>query len=101
MNSCVTYHGGEVRAIHRSMSETGSLTEALASCGFRCAGLPWDVDSNPEMQDNRTNQDRPRIQVVAFLYQSPNSSYTNLKDTAPFVIAGGLTGHDFSNPLYL
>ena len=49
------------------MSETVSLTEALASCGFRCAGLPWDVDPNPEMQENRVDRDRPRIQVVDYL----------------------------------
>ena len=49
MNSYVfTYHGSEVRAIHRSMSETIPLTGALASCGFRCIGLPWGVDSNPK-----------------------------------------------------
>ena len=101
MNSYVfTYHGSEVRAIHRSMSETVSLTEALASCGFRCVGLPWDVDSNPKMQENRVDRDRPRIQVVDYLYESPNSSYTNLKDASPIVIAGGLTGHGFSNPQY-
>ena len=29
-----TYHGSEVRAIHRSMSETVSLTEALAFVDF-------------------------------------------------------------------
>ena len=91
MNSYVfTYHGSEVRAIHRSMSETVSLTEALASRGFRCVGLPWDVDSNPKMQENRVDRDRPRIQVVDYLYESPNSSYTNLKDASPIVIAGGL-----------
>ena len=74
MNSYVfTYHGSEVRAIHRSMSETVSLTEALASCGFR-VGLPWDVGSNPKMQENRVDRDRPRIQVVDRLYKSPSSS---------------------------
>ena len=87
-----THHGSEVRAIHRSMSETVPLIEALASCGFRCVGLPWDVDSNPKMQDNRVDRDRPRIQVVDYLfYKSPNSSYTHLKDASPVVIAGGLT----------
>ena len=80
------------------MSETVSLTEALASCGFRCVGLPWDVESNPKMQENRVDRDRPRIQVVDYLYKSPNSSYTNLKDASPIVIAGGVTGHDMSNP---
>ena len=101
MNSHVfTYHGSDVRAIHRSMSETVSLTEALASCGFRCVGLPWDVDSNYKMQENRVDRDRPRIQVVYHLCKSPNPSYTSLKDASPTVIAGGLAGHDFSNTQY-
>ena len=101
MNSYVfTYHGSEVRAIHRSMSETVSLTEALASCGFRCVGLPWDVDSSPKMQENRVDRHRPRIQVVDYVCEPPNSSYTNIKDASPIVSAGGLTGHDFSNPQY-
>ena len=101
MNSYVfTYHGSEVRAIHRSMSETVSLTEALASCGFRCVGLSWDVGSDTNLQDNRVDQDRPRIQVVEYSYKSPSSSYTNLKDASPIVIAGDITGHGFSNPQY-
>ena len=95
-----TFHGSEVRAIHRSMSETVSLTEALASCGFRCVGLPWDVGSNPRTQDNRVDRDRPRTQVVEYLYKSPKSGYTNLKDASPIVIAGGVTGHDMSNPQF-
>ena len=92
MNShVVSYHGSEVRAIHRPVSETVSLTEALASCGFRCVGLPWDFGSNPKLQDNRVDRDRPRVQVVDSFYTSPNSSYTNLKDASPIVIAGGIT----------
>ena len=46
MNSYVfAYHGAEVRAIHRSMADTVSLPEALASVGFSCIGLPWSTDS--------------------------------------------------------
>ena len=82
------------------MSEIVSLPEALASCGFRCVGLPWDIDSNHKLQDNRVDRDRPRIQVVGYLYKSPNASYTNLKDASPIVIAGGVCGHGFSNPQY-
>ena len=42
MNSYVfTYHGSQVQAIHRSMADMVSLSEALASVGFRCIGLPW------------------------------------------------------------
>ena len=101
MNSYAsTYHGSEARAMHRRMFETVSLPEALASCGFRCVGLPWGTDSNPKMEANRVDRDRPRLPVVGCLYKSPNSSYTNRKDVSPILIAGGPTGHDHSNPSY-
>ena len=49
MNSYVfTYHGAGVRAIHRSMADAVTLTDALSSVGFRCVGLPWSTDSNPK-----------------------------------------------------
>ena len=65
MNSYVfTYHGHQVQAIHRSMSDMVSLSEALASVGFRCIGLPWTTDINPKLQENRADRDRPRIQVI-------------------------------------
>ena len=68
MNSYVfTYHGSRLRAIHRSMSDTVSLPEALASVGFRCIGLPWSTDSNPKMETDRAGKDRPRIQVVGYV----------------------------------
>ena len=71
MNSyAFTYHGSEVRAIHRSMADTVSLPEALASVGFRCIGLPWNLDSKPKMESNRADKDRPRIQVVDHVYKS-------------------------------
>ena len=34
-----TYHGAGVRAIHRSMADTVTLTNALSSVGFRCVGF--------------------------------------------------------------
>jgi hypothetical protein len=89
MNSYVfTYHGAEVRAIHRSMADTVSLPEALASVGFRCIGLPWSTDSNPKMETDRADKDRPRIQVVDYLYKSPTLPHTNLVDGSPIVISG-------------
>ena len=56
-----SYHGAGVRAIHRSMSDTATLTDALSSVGFRCVGLPWSTDSNPKMETDRADKDRPRI----------------------------------------
>ena len=65
MNSCVfTYHVNQVQAIHRPMADMVTLSDALGSVGFRCIGLPWDLDSNPKMEANRADKDRPRIQIV-------------------------------------
>jgi hypothetical protein len=89
MNSYVfTYHGAEVRAIHRSMADTVSLPEALASVGFRCIGLPWNSDSNPKMETDRADKDRPRIQVIDHLYKHPTLNHTNLQDSSPIIISG-------------
>ena len=87
MNSCVfTYHGAGARAIHRSMADTVTLTNALSSVGFRCVGLPWSTDVNPKMETGRADKDRPRIQVVDYLYKSPNLPNTNILDSTPIKI---------------
>ena len=89
MNSYVfTYHGAGARAIHRSMSDTVSLPDALSSVGFRCVSLPWSVGCNPKMETDRFDKDRPRIQVVDYLYKSPNLPRTSLVDSSPIVIPG-------------
>ena len=89
MNSYVfTYHGKEVRAIHRSMADMVSLSEARASVGFRCIGLPWGTACNPKMETDRADKDRPRIQVVDWVYKSPTLPHTNLEDSSPIVISG-------------
>ena len=89
MNSYVfTYHGNQVQASHRSMADMVSLTEALASVGFRCIGLPWSTDINPKMEADRADKDRPRIQVVDYVYKSPTLPHTNLVDSSPIVISG-------------
>ena len=87
MNSYVfTYHGGEVKGIHRSMSEMVSLTDALQSVGFRCVGMPWLIDSNPKMETDRADKDRPRIQAIDYLYKHPSLNHINLKDDDPIII---------------
>ena len=88
MNSYVfTYHGAGVRAINRSMADTVTLTDALSSVGFRCVGLPWSTDVNPKMETDRADKDRPRIQVVDYLYKSPNLPHTNILDSTPIIIS--------------
>ena len=88
MNSYVfTYHGAGVRAIHRSMADTVTLTNALSSVGFRCVGLPWSTGCNPKMETDRADKDRPRIQVIDYVYKSPTLLHTNLLDSTPIIIS--------------
>ena len=88
MNSYVfTYHGKEVRAIHRSTADMVTLSDALSSVGFRCIGLPWNSACNPKMETDRADKDRPRIQVADYLYKSPNLPHTNLLDSTPIIIS--------------
>ena len=80
MNSYVfTYHGNQVQAIHRSMADMVSLSEALASVGFRCIGRPWSTDINPKLQENRADKDRPRIQIIHYVYKSPTLPYESCR----------------------
>ena len=89
MNSYVfTYHGNQVQAIHRSMADMVTLPEALSSVGFRCVGLPWSTAVNAKMENDRADKDRPRIQVVDYVYKSPTLPHTNLVDSSPIVISG-------------
>ena len=88
MNSYVfTYHGSQVQAIHRSMADMVSLPDALASAGFRCIGLPWSTDTNPKMETGRVDKDRPRIQVVDYVYKSPTLPHTNIVDSSLIIIS--------------
>ena len=82
-----TDHGAGVRATHRSMADTVTLANALSSVGFKCVGLPWSTDCNPNMETDRADKDRPRIQVVGYLYKSPNLPHTNLLDSTPTIIS--------------
>ena len=82
-----TYHGAGVRAIHRSMADTVTLTDALSSVGFICVSLPWGTACNQKMETDRADKDRPRIQVVDYLYKSPNLPHTNLLDPSPIIIS--------------
>ena len=82
------YHGNQVQAIRRSMAGLVSLPEALASVGFRCISLPWDTAVNAKMENGRADKDRPRIQVIDHVYNSPTLPHTNLVDSSPIVISG-------------
>ena len=70
------------------MADFVSLSEALASVGFRCTGLQWSTDSNPKMETDRADKDRPRIQVIDYVYKSPTLPHTNLVDSSPIIVSG-------------
>ena len=70
------------------MADFVSLSDALASVGFRCIGLPWSTHTNPEMETGKADKDRPRIQVVDYVYKNPTLPRTNLQDLSPIVISG-------------
>ena len=89
MNSYVfTYHGNQVQAIRKSMADVVSLPEALASVGFRFIGLPWSTAVNTKMENGRADKDRPRIQVVDYVYKLNTLPHANLVDSSPIVISG-------------
>ena len=89
MNSYVfTYHGNQVQANHRSVADMVSLSEALASVGFRCIGLPWSTAVNIKMETDRADKDRPRVQVIGYVYISLTLRHTNFVDSNPIVISG-------------
>ena len=69
------------------MSDTVTLTDALSSVGFRCVALPWSTSCNTKMETDRADKDRPRIQVVDYLYKHPTLNHTNLLDSSPIIIS--------------
>jgi hypothetical protein len=40
------------------------------------------------METDRADKDRPRIQVVDYLYKHPTLPHTNLQDSSPIIISG-------------
>ena len=70
-----------------STADFVSLSEALASVGFKCIGLPWSTGSNPKLETDRADKDRPRIQVIDYVDKSPTLPHTNLVDSSPIVVS--------------
>ena len=66
------------------MADTVTLTNDLSSVGVRCVGLPWSTDRNPKMETDRADKDRSRIQVVDYLYTSPNLPHTKFLRYRPY-----------------
>ena len=70
------------------MADIASLSEALASVGFKCIGLPWSTDTNPKRETGRADKDRPRMQVVDYVYKNPALPHTYLQDPSPITMPG-------------
>ena len=90
MNSYVfTYHGTQVqefiaRWLTWFLFQRHLLLLVPDVLGFH--GVRTDV--NPQMETDRADKDRPRIQVVDYVYKSPILPHTNLQDSSPIVIPG-------------
>ena len=39
------------------------------------------------METDRSDKDRPRIQVIDYVYKSPTLPHANLEDASPIVLA--------------
>ena len=85
---CLHITGIKFKQLMKSMADTVSLSEALASIGFRCIGLLWSTAVNTKMETDRADKDRPRIQVIDYVYKNPTLPHTNLADSNPIVISG-------------
>ena len=70
------------------MADFVSLSEALVSVRFMCIGLPWNTDTNPKMETDRADKDRPRIQVVDYVYKSPTLPHMSIVDSGPIIVSG-------------
>lgn len=68
MNSFVfTYFNGSVTGVHRNLSTMMSLTEALASVGYKkTSSLPFN--SNYDLETSLADNERPRIKVVDYYF---------------------------------
>ena len=71
-----------IQAVSRNTNVIYNLEEALTNVGFRCVGTPWATDCNPKLETLRDDNDRPRIQIVDYLYKHPTQPNTNLEDAA-------------------
>ena len=68
MNSFVfSCFNGSVTGVHRNLSTMMSLTEALASVGYKkTSSLPFN--SNSDLETSLADNERPRIKVVDYFY---------------------------------
>ena len=71
----------KVQCISRSSAVIYNLEDALTNMAFRCYLTPWATDCNPKLETNQDDDNRPRIQIIDFLYKHTVQGNTNLEDT--------------------
>lgn len=74
LNSYVfTYYNNGLRGVHRNLSTLNTLTEALASVGFKKTTADL-FNSNYDLETNLPDLERPRIKVVDYYYKEVPTS---------------------------
>ena len=77
------YSRGDVRGVHRNLSNIVSLTDALVSVGYKKSST-IQFNNNYDLETNLADSERPRIKLVDYHYiQNPTTSNTGslLSDT--------------------
>ena len=84
------YSRGDVRGVHRNLSNIVSLTDALASVGYKKSSTV-QFNNNYDLEGNLADTERPRIKIVDYHYvQNPSDSEggTLLSDVGLGIVYG-------------
>ena len=70
------YSRGDVRGVHRNLSNIVSLTDALVSVGYKKSST-IQFNNNYDLETNLSDDERPRIKLLDYHYiQNPTDSNT-------------------------
>ena len=84
------YSRGDVRGVHRNLSNIVSLTDALVSVGYKKSST-IQFNNNYDLETSLADSERPRIKLVDYHYiQNPTTSNTGslLSDTGLAIVYG-------------
>ena len=84
------YSRGDVRGVHRNLSNIVSLTDALVSVGYKTSPAV-QFNNNYDLEGNLADAERPRIKLVDYHYvQNPSNSSTGslLSDAGLGIVYG-------------
>ena len=83
INSYVfSYHGKQIKGIHRNLSNMVNLTDSLVSVGFKTNNIVFQ--NNNDLETNRPDNERPRVKVIDLYYFS-GANGSLLEDTTQIV----------------